>query len=364
MSYIYKAKNILSNDGPLVFLKRLINFTLVKIKRLFRDNDFGDWGQIENKFEGDRLFILGNGPSLNKTPLHLLNEEYTMCFNRINLLFERVSWRPNFYVMTDDLLINDMHQEVNSEILPKVDYGFFPDIHPSNVDFKKKIGDQENVFYLNTDKPKFQSDLPNCGINKTVVNAGLQIAAFLGFREIYLIGVDMTFADQNVKKQNSRDWVAQKNDDPNHFDPRYFGKGRKYHNPTVHEMLEQFEIGREFFSDRDIKIYNAGIGGKLEVFERVQFRDLFDYSQQEEIELLLKGIKIENIEKDLTLTFPNAKELVDETDWDDKVDEMICPTDVAISLISKKIFDYIPYGPFYGKYLFLKRERYSSRRPY
>ncbi len=354
-SFICKANNILKNDGAGVFLKRLICFTQVKVKRLYLKNNFGPWPELRDKYKGKRIFIIGNGPSLNQTELYLLKDEYTMCFNRINLMLERLNWTPNFYVMTDDLLIQDMHKEVVTEVLPKVDFAFFPDIHPSNVNFKKRIGERKNVFYLNTDIPEFRADLPRCGINKTVVNAGMQIAAFLGFSEIYLLGVDMTFGDQKVKKSNSRDWKAENDDDPNHFDPRYFGSGRSFHNPTVHEMLEQFETGRRFFEKMGVKIFNAGIGGKLEVFPRIDFHSLFHYTEKMEEEVFMNLIDpqknyaaFDELMKALPC-FNTVKKAVACTG------SFISDSGVANQIISKMIFTHIPYGPYKDKFVYIKR---------
>ncbi len=354
-SFIKKSRNILINDGAYVFFKRLYNFSLVKLKRLCLKNDFGEWDKLKDKYKGKRVFIMGNGPSLNKTELHLLKDEYTMCFNRINLMQERLNWKPSFYVMTDDLLINDMSSEVKEYILPNVDYAFFPDLHPSNVNFKKRIGNHSNVLYLNTDIPEFRTDLPKCGINKTVVNAGMQIAAYLGFSEIYLLGVDMTFGEQKVKKSNSREWKAEKDDDPNHFDPRYFGKGRSYHNPTVHEMLEQFEVGRKFFDDIGVKIFNAGIGGKLEAFKRVKYLSLFGFSEEEKEKLFMDMVFPDK----LYISFDNCTKeipiLSNTEEFNTDIRLFCIELGVLNDFMQVAVYSHIPFGPFKGKYIFKKR---------
>lgn len=353
-SLVNKGVSTIQNDGLKVFAIRLGNYSMVKLKRLIRKKNVDNlkkWPALKNKFQGKRVFIVGNGPSLNKMPLYLLENEYVMAFNRFNLMFERLNWLPQFYMVTDDLVVKDMHQQINEEILPKVPYAFFPDIHPSNVDFTKYVEPRENVYWLNTDKPEFRADLPNCGINKTVVNAAIQVAAFLGFSEIYLIGVDMTFADQKVKKINSRNWEADEHD-PNHFDPRYFGKGLKYHNPTVHEMLDKFRIGKEFFDKRDVKIFNAGAGGKLETFPRVDFDSLFNYSN-EEMEAFLNGSKIV---KEKGLTFDDLKKSqVITAEGDSYPDVFNAELDLALKLVPKLILQYIPVGPINNKYYFVKR---------
>ncbi len=351
---IKKGFRTIQNDGLQVFLTRSLNFAIVKAKRITRKTDFENldkWKLLKDKYKGERIFIIGNGPSLNKMPLYCLKYEYTMCFNRFNLFFERLNWKPDFYVAADDLVIKDSHKEINTEILPNVQYAFFPDIHPSNLEVTNYIENRQNVNWYIADKPEFRADLPNCGNNKTVVNAGLQIAAFLGFSEIYLIGIDMIFAEQKVKKLSERDWEAAE-DDPNHFDPRYFKKGRKYHNPTVHEMLEQFAIGKTFFDKLYVKIYNAGINGKLDIFPRVNFKSLFNFTQEEKKELIAEI----NILKERKLKVTDLDEIsVVYEKGACQADVFKTSSEEGFKLIPELIIEYIPIGPYDEHYYFLKR---------
>ena len=359
--YLKKAKNILANDGLEVFINRSIKYSIVKLKRISQKKDYNNisrFKELKGKYKGNRVFLLGNGPSLNRTPLHLLKNEYKMCCNRFNLFFERINWYPDFYIAIDDLVIKDAYKEINNEIIPNVKLSFFPDIHPSNVEIKNKlIRDRENILWLNTDKPGFSLNLPQCGINKTVINPGLQILAYLGFEKIYLLGVDMTFREQPVQKRNSRNWIAEKDDDPNHFDPRYFGKSRSYHNPTVHEMLETLADGKIFFDKHNVKIYNATLGGKLEIFPRVDLKDVINLSEKEEMLLFLKKFNIlRNTSYNLTDYFDNAIVVNNVGEWDNERRYAICDTEIAIKLIPEVIYDYIPYGPIFDQYIFMKRK--------
>ncbi|WP_153798949.1 6-hydroxymethylpterin diphosphokinase MptE-like protein [Foetidibacter luteolus] len=355
-SLLKKAKKTLENDGVKVLGIRVFNYSIVKLKRLTRKTDKANlekWKQLKDKYKGERIFVIGNGPSLNRTSVHLLKDEYTMCFNRINLMFERLNFKPDFYVVIDDLVVLDNDKEINTEILPQVKYAFFPDIHPSNVDFINYIDHAENVHWFKSDIPAFRSDLPYCGHNKTVVNAGLQIAAYLGFSEIYMIGVDMAFSDQKVKKITSRDWQAGEND-PNHFDPRYFGNGRKYHNPTVPEMIEKFEEGKKFFDKLGVKIYNAGVGGKLEVFPRVNFDSLFNYTDDEIIALFSDIEILKKMNLDFRYVIENAP-LVTDASAETFPKIFKADIDLGITLIHKLIHTYAPVGPYKGQYYFVNR---------
>lgn len=351
---IDKGINTIKYDGLKVFTIRIVKYSIVRLKRLFLKKDLRNiekWKALKDKYKGERVFVVGNGPSLNEMALYLLEDEYTVCFNRFNLMFERLNWLPDFYSVCDDLVIKDMYSQVNTEILPNVEFAFFPDLHPSNVDFTKYVEHRENVYWLNTDKPEFSANMPDCGINKTVVNFAIQVMAYVGFSEIYLIGVDMSFADQKVKKLTSRNWVAAETD-PNHFDPRYFGKGLKYHNPTVPEMIEKFETGRAFFDKRNVKIFNAGYGGKLEVFPRVQFDSLFNIDDAGK-EALLASSKIltsRNLNFKDVLSAPQVTEQGIDYPPVFKTDNKL-----GVALIPKLILDYLPLGPYQNQFFFIKR---------
>lgn len=353
-----KALEIAKNDGVIVFVARFRKYVLVRLRRFFtprNKKNLKKWKSLKGKFYGQRVFILGNGPSLNKMPLYLLKNEHSMCFNRFNLFFDRLPWLPTFYMITDDLVVKDMHEDVN-KITQQADYCFFPDLHPSNVDFRDYVVERDNVCWLNMDHPDFTLELPKCGINKTVVNGALQVLAYLGFREIYLIGVDMTFVHHVVDKKNSRDWTATDDDDPNHFDPRYFGKNTTYHNPSKDAIMERFAVAKEFFDSTGAKIYNAGYGGELEIFDRTPFDQLFDYSEAETFNLFLDSFPIKFKAK-------NFSELCDELEELELTNDkpyLILDTEEATKQIPGLIIDYLPIGPYKGKYVFLQRSQFEE----
>ena len=338
--------------GLKVFCERGFQYAIFKFKRKWHGYDKENterFHHLKDKYKGKRIFVLGNGPSINKQPLYLLRDEYKMCFNRFQLLADRVGWYPDLLAITDDLVVKDMGDVINGTIVPNVKYAFFPDLHPSNVNYKDYIKQQDNVYWLYVDKTDFSVNLPFCGINKTVVNAGIQIAAYMGFSEIYILGVDMTFGQQKVEKVNSRVWVS-KEDDPNHFDPRYYQKGRVYHNPTVDSMLDRFEKCRDFFADKDVKIYNAGFGGKLEAFPRVRFEDVLGKSEEEQKKLFLNALHQINPKAELDDFKPYLPDDVNEGNF-------FIQTDEGVKLIKEKIYSHIPFGPYHGNYYFMKRNK-------
>lgn len=367
---IEKSKVILSEEGLHVFLDRLFRISWVRLKRPFLDNRpiIEKWKGLKDRYRGERAFVIGNGPSLNRTPMHLLKNEYTMCFNRFNIMFERLDWIPQFYSTIDDRVLSDMVNEIGG-LIEAIPYVFIPDIHPYNINFRKRIPDADNVYWLFLDKLAFSQNLPYCGINKTVANVGLQVLAYMGFNPIYLIGLDLDYRDHaSARKDSKRDWTSTQDDDPNHFDPRYFGSGRRYHHPRMEETIKRFEEGKRFFDGLNVRVLNATLGGKLEVFPRVDFRSLFRESASEEFELFKRAIlnKLRD-PSDLNREAVHFKDFL----TGEAAEPLGIPgaaispervlfsleTDEAVRSIARYIHEFVPFGPIDGRTLFVRRSR-------
>src|SRR5690554_5987791 len=125
-----KVSTTLKREGVSATSKKISRRILYKLKRSWNNDrrNYERWSEIKDKFKGERAFLLGNGPSLNKTPLYMLKNDYTMCFNHFNILSERLNWFLDFYMSTDNLVINDVIKDLNS-ISEKSKLVFLPDIH-------------------------------------------------------------------------------------------------------------------------------------------------------------------------------------------------------------------------------------------
>lgn len=237
---------------------------------------------LHNRFAGERVFIMGNGPSLNQTPLDKLESEFVFGLNRISLLFERVSWRPTFFTAFDVRVVPDNKEEFAALDVP---YKFF------SARYKTMLGEQDNHFWHHTKgfyegfESAFAPTVPFSGFGGggTIGVIAIELAFFLGFREIYLIGTDVSYTVPESVKQTGDDvfgdgvklQLESTEDDPNHFDPSYFGKGKKWHNPNVREMKIGFGRAAAYVERAGGRLLNATVGGELEQVPRVDFDSLF-----------------------------------------------------------------------------------------
>ena len=101
----------------------------------------------------------------------------------------------------------------------------------------------------------------------------------MGFSEIYLLGVDMNYKiHDNVdyfNNKNSTEIHSRLNDDPNHFDPEYFGKGKRWHIPETDRMQKSFTNAYYEMKSRNIKLFNATKNGNLKNIPRINYDSLF-----------------------------------------------------------------------------------------
>ena len=106
----------------------------------------------------------------------------------------------------------------------------------------------------------------------------LQLAQYLGFEEVYLIGVDLSYTipdDATVKGSV----ITSNSDDPNHFDSTYFGSGKKWHLPETNRMQKSFTNAYLEMKKNGTKLFNATIGGNLKNIPRVEYESLFERSE-------------------------------------------------------------------------------------
>ncbi|MEZ9660431.1 MULTISPECIES: 6-hydroxymethylpterin diphosphokinase MptE-like protein [unclassified Vibrio] len=264
-------------------IKALVN----EHKLLYRLHDIGWRGfinrsglrEFKNKYKGERVFIVGNGPSLNKHDLSLLNGEYSFAVNGIFYKTREVGYKPTFYVVEDRHVAGDNVDDINAY---DVDYKFFP------CDYKSMFKRNKNTFFYTMDKgyyhksspffsmPRFSCDANDvlyCGQSVTMIN--IQLAAYMGFSEVYLIGMDHNYVLPDDADVNGEE-ITSNSDDPNHFHPDYFGKGKKWHDPHLDRVERSYQYMKTSLEARGIKVFNATHGGKLEVFERIDYRGLFN----------------------------------------------------------------------------------------
>ena len=141
--------------------------------------------------------------------------------------------------------------------------------------------------------------------------------------------------------------------------PRYFGKNRTYHIPRLEETLEKFKDAKLFAEENGVRIFNATIGGELEVFERANFSNLFNVNPNKELRLSLSSIltdfEVEKISGDtFSDVFPSATVYNTIEDFNFEEETSIIKNTLGTKIVSKLIKEYTVIGPVNNEF-FVKR---------
>ncbi|NEQ82820.1 MAG: hypothetical protein F6K26_22040, partial [Moorea sp. SIO2I5] len=67
--------------------------------------------KFKNIHKKEDCFIIGNGPSLNKIDLSLLNNYYTFGLNKIYLIFDKVNLNISYHVAVNHLVVEQSARE-------------------------------------------------------------------------------------------------------------------------------------------------------------------------------------------------------------------------------------------------------------
>lgn len=256
--------------------------------------------RFKNLHQGKRCFIIGNGPSLKKMDLSKITNEVTFTVN--NIMYNKDVYdlvNSDYHIMIDtsyfDLNTDSIEGFEKIELLKTINYSnkapvCFTSIE--GVEFFKthgldKVLDLAYLYQHGNLTSAFikENDLTrNILASQNVVQAAILIACYMGFKEIYLIGVDMTsiFLTFESNENGEKDILK------NFHIYNYNSSERKKildssiihdNEYMLYDYAKTFSIFKgikKFAESKDINIFNATIGGGLDIFERIKYESLFN----------------------------------------------------------------------------------------
>ena len=278
-----------------------------------------DIKDLRNSHNG-RIFLIGNGPSLEDTPLHLMKDEYTFGVNGIPEIFNQTDWRPSFYAAVDERVEKEYCEKASDLNIPC----FFPhyfnhglegqniitlrshylvdvndNVEKLGIEFEK-IDDYQSVFSKNIGEVTY--------VYNSVMYYIIQIANYMGFNEMYLVGNDLydvideylifpeaadpdlhrgcgsrintyisflrkdgnmvkSFANGVAYKLLTSNYMGKIFNKTNYFTDQY-DSNIVFTTRNNHIHILAHRLAKRASKQMNFKIYNATIGGQLEVHPR------------------------------------------------------------------------------------------------
>ena len=206
------------------------------------------WSDLKEKHRGETCLVIGNGPSLKDVPRELLERYPSFGANRIYIL----PFIPAYYVCTNPYILEQW--KIQIELLPCVKF------------IRDEYADVVGGLHLKMTDEKIFSIDPNEKIHGgfTVTYASLQLAHYMGFDTVLLVGVDHRYSYHGSPNEP----VFQDGLDQNHFENNYFPDGCTWQNPDLKQSETAYQRAREVYDNTGRKIINLGPDSALRVFER------------------------------------------------------------------------------------------------
>ena len=220
---------------------------------------------LKNRHEGERAVLICNGPSLSKMDTSFLKDEIVIGLNKIYLGFTKFGFYPKYYVAVNDKVL----QQSSTEIKKLTCIKFL------SSRCTKLFSDGALTHTVNTQNPqnRFFTDITQ-GLHEgwTVTYAALQIAYFLGFEEVIIIGMDHRY--KYAGQPNEEKIISGA--DPNHFCSAYFGYGQSWDNPDLENSEQSYRLANEIYEKSGRRIIDATLDGACEIFSKAHYTTLFD----------------------------------------------------------------------------------------
>lgn len=220
------------------------------------------WANLKKDRRKERCFIIGNGPSICKEDLAKLGNEDCFVSNRFCYGYDMIEWRPKYYVVQDIYALSA--SELNNL---EASYCLF-----GSYVWRKNTIKKDNAWCIPTrralsvNKIRFGSSLEDEIVSAyTVTFTIMQIAYYLGYKEVYLLGIDHKFPCVHDDKGN----IISNTEERAHF---FNEKSTEMIN--IEGMTNAYICAEKFAKQHDFHIYNCTRGGKLEVFQRKSLEEV------------------------------------------------------------------------------------------
>jgi len=242
---------------------------------------YNEISKLENIGLGKRIFLIGNGPSLNDMNLDLLENEDTIAMNRIELIYPKTKWRPTYYIFCSSncednrwgkkwskSILNACSEEKTTPIIWKR--------YKNSIERNGGGTLPEKTLYLNSmsenqvgTESTFSTDaFKRIDKSGTSMNVALQLAYYMNYEEVYIIGCDSNWITATNTTQTEEG-------DINHFHPDYHadignGEHEFWRMNTTHlTAAKHYKVAGK-------KIYNAGYNSAINAYEKINYESLFN----------------------------------------------------------------------------------------
>lgn len=162
-------------------------------------NEAKHYSKLKNLHAGETGILIANGPGLSNISIELLAKYPSFGCNRIHLLFDKTGFAPTYYVcMAFDHLEAPKQREALVPMLAKCKAAFVNRLWAHEFPLDEVYGILSTKWYgANQEQMREFSYEPlhAVGISASMIYGALQIAMYMGFQKIGIVGMDHEYAE-------------------------------------------------------------------------------------------------------------------------------------------------------------------------
>ncbi len=215
--------------------------------------------RFRNLHLGKRAVLVCNGPSLNRMDLSPLRREIVIGLNKIHLGLNRFDFHPRYVVAVNPRVVEQARDGLSS----------LSAIRFIGARAAKYLPEDAFTYHVPVLDPPhvFSRDL-TVGFREggTVTHAALQVAYWMGFAEVVIIGMDHRYSFEGAPHESR----FMEGADPNHFSPDYFA-GQTWDNPDLERSEASYAEARRVFEAEGRRILDGTPDGACNIFEKTNF---------------------------------------------------------------------------------------------
>lgn len=227
----------------------------------------------------DRCFIVGNGPSLSGVDLDLIANEDSMACNKIYLIYSETKWRPKYYLAVDQKVMAKIADDIpicdNTTILSTEQCVEYIKRHDHAV-FRENYINSRITKYTDhlalVKKFHFsKNSLDSVSAGWTTLYSALQLAYWIGYKEVILIGVDHSYP-KNINQYKSL-YVPDKKL-KSHFSDDYLNSKHIFDEPNLLYTTAAFHKAKLAFEANGRTLLNATRSSALDCIPKVNLESI------------------------------------------------------------------------------------------
>ncbi len=223
---------------------------------------------LRNSEAGASGVIVGTGPSLQVTDLSAIGDRPTIGMNRLYLGFDALGFRPDRLVCVNLMMLQQSAREIVATGVPVLASWAARQHFPPGDTAAGRV-----CFLRTMDGTAFSRSLADhVQTGSTVTYVALQLAHWLGWREVTLLGIDHAYRlEQHEEALGPHATSVRRAPDPNHFLPGYFPAGQSWQLPDLETSERAYAHARSVFEADGRRILDGTIGGALDIFEKTDW---------------------------------------------------------------------------------------------